>query len=213
MNKVYLIPAEIKTSPKEHLNSLFLNKANILSFLTSEEDIWKSAQWFGARPQYLYFTNGPVKANDWYIFNNQVDEVKIGQATDTNTWRGENSSFYEKIVATTNKDLWYKEESVCEYCADTKEYNPYVFCSKCDNGKVRNIPRVDLPFIIDFIKQYNSGNVIREVEDRLYTRFELYSAIYQTSEYFCTNHEKLGSMTKPEFDQWFNQTFPINFKF
>lgn len=182
MNKVYLIPAEIKESPKEHLNSLFLNKLNVLTFLTSEEDIWKSAQWFGAKPQHLYFTNGPVKANDWYIFNNQVDEVKIGQATDTNTWRGENSPFYEKIVATTNKEIQQRSE-------------------------------IDLPFIIDYINNYNKGNVIKEVENKLYTRLEFYSAVLYTSELFCTNHEKLGSMTKPEFDEWFNEMFPINFKF
>jgi len=211
MNKVYLVPAEIK-QPKEHIWSLFLNESNV-SFLNNIEDILKSAQWFGAKPQDLYITNGSVKANDWYVFNNQVDKVRIGQATDENTWRGENSPFYEKIVATTNKDLWYKD-GVCEYCADKRndEYNPYLFCSKCEHGKVRNIPRIDLPFIIDFIKQYNSGNVIREVEDKLYTRFEFYSAVLYTSELFCTNHEKLGSMTKPEFDQWFNQTFPIEFK-
>lgn len=133
--KVHMLPAKLK-QPLDHLNQIFLNDTGVLSFLTDEEDIIKSAQWFGARPQHLYLTlDEETKSDKFWIIDNREG---------MNGFIHEVSELYpntHRIITTTNPTLWevsqYKDVSL-------------------------GIDKIDNNFIKAYIKAYNEGHPITE---------------------------------------------------
>lgn len=93
-------------------------------------------------PQHLYIlSDEEIKEGDWYIspkFHNSIHQ-----------WSKDNISTdkqRKKIIATTNPDLWGKN-----------------FTERDKEIWYDGIPKISLDFVERYAKEYNKGNIIKEV--------------------------------------------------
>lgn len=149
---VYILPAKLK-QPADHLNDIFLNDNGVLSFLTDEEDIIKSAQWFGARPQNLYFTlNERIQSGDWYLWLDNKQVVQANSSLEILENHRINGDV-RKIVATTDTDLYLN-----------------------NNDNTQCVAPISIGFIMEYNNSFNKSNPINKVlleYEVIHSRFEL----------------------------------------
>lgn len=110
--------------------------------------------------QHLYFTTDEeIKEGDWVLIGWENGDIEVKKAltnsygdSSVNIINLDNGWCYEKlarkIVATTNPELW--EEEVMHW------------------GPITKCHKIDTPFIEAYIKAYNEGNPIKEVNLGIY---------------------------------------------
>lgn len=93
-------------------------------------------------PQHLYITSDEeIKEGDW-CYNSKRKSIELGKyMIGTNEF-----IFCKKIIATTDISL--------QYAIDKSPYNMEIY----------GLPHLSQQFIEDYIKEYNKGNVITDVE-------------------------------------------------
>ncbi len=134
-----------KAMPKDCEGKLFLNDSGVLSILFDLENILKSNQWFGAKPQDLFFTSDEeLKEGDW-VYNANITEINtINQITNPDGLKLAITCKLKKIIATTDR-------------------LPLNDCTTPWTLEHKYVPQPPKWFLPAYLKEYMKGNPIKEV--------------------------------------------------
>lgn len=147
--KVVLIKDEMR-SPQDHLNQIFKNENNVLSYLTDEEDIVKANGYFKAEPYHLYFlSNEGSDEGEWTVFTDVLNETieAYNRPTIAKYDYAQNGLYNFKVVASSDSTLglpliskWFIKEFINSNGEIKEAYLEFKFVTaKHINGRFQSI--------------------------------------------------------------------------